>query len=867
MDFLGRELGRYKIIEVIGEGGMASVYKGFDTRLDREVAIKIIRTNFGSKDILLKRFEREARVSAQLSHPNIVPIYDFGEFEGSPYIVMQLMPGDTLKSKIGTPMNYLDAIRLLLPIAQALGYAHKRGVIHRDVKPSNIVFNEIGNPMLSDFGIARLIEDDDVSGITASGMGIGTPEYMAPEQWQGKSVAQSDIYSFGVILFELITGKKPFTADTPAAILIKQANEPAPSPKKFIRNLPFSVEKVILKALAKNIEDRYLTIDGLISDLNSITDQPSTRSFKTSYHPVASPKPSNESTLLTQKNRNRFFRWILYLIIGLLVCYFGYQVITSINWSNIATSVWIYIIGLVGIIIVSLLIFNLYKGYRNRNSREIFNNTYYNPPKSLHRPTLNNIRNWQESGTMTVNVIAALNPDRQRNILQLIYREQELRLKDRLIYYQGGIRLVLHGFGRFGATAILNQIIEQAKIELASGQEKKAASSILAVRIATSDSLDKDSAFTAVIRELRFEAIRGKYASVFKSKINKLYNSQNVEVSESTTGNSFSIKAAPMPGIETSFSKNSGRSIKPKAVNITDGELMDAVTKILDRSESDPGILERTIDRLINNTNFPARVIVIIEKISDENVLLALRRIRLFEDSRISIFAIVQQEDFLNWSSEAISRIDRAGFKFHYVPCVWEEENHLIYKMLKEAYSSNINSEEIDEFLNYIAFVTKGAPGDVVREIVDHKYVTFSNGIPELALKDIRVRDREVIRYDAIREKILTNNWKKILSQGFSGSEQYDQARIGVYEIIDWMYRNVQFTIEEIILAAEKAKVPISSSKYVREKTIRVLISVMRKHRLLNSLGIGSFRVRPLFKIDSENILMRTDPAIGDTLG
>ncbi len=154
-------------------------------------------------------------------------------------------------------MGWQEAARLLLPIAEALDYAHSQNVIHRDVKPSNILLTGRGQPMLSDFGIAKILEEEQTQGLTASGTGVGTPEYMAPEQWTGKTCPQSDLYSLGVVFYELLTGRKPYTADTPAALMLKQLNDPLPSPRQFVPDLPEGVEKVLLRALAKKPDDRY----------------------------------------------------------------------------------------------------------------------------------------------------------------------------------------------------------------------------------------------------------------------------------------------------------------------------------------------------------------------------------------------------------------------------------------------------------------------------------------------------------------------------------------------------------------------------------------------------------------------------------
>ena len=262
----GRDIGKYHIVERLGTGGMAVVYKAFDTSLERHVAIKFIRKEtigeqyFG---LLQQRFEREARVLASLDHPNIVTILEYGQYQGSPYLVMKFIPCGALHPA-GRPMPYAQAARLLLPVARALEYAHRRGVIHRDLKPSNILLCENGDPTLSDFGIAKILDapadgpsDGSITSLTGTGLPIGTPEYMAPEQWQGKPCAQSDVYGLGVVLYELITGRRPYTADTPAAVMIKQVTEPLPRPRDFVRGLPEEVENILFKALALKPENRY----------------------------------------------------------------------------------------------------------------------------------------------------------------------------------------------------------------------------------------------------------------------------------------------------------------------------------------------------------------------------------------------------------------------------------------------------------------------------------------------------------------------------------------------------------------------------------------------------------------------------------
>ena len=297
-NLIGQSLGRYHILEQLGEGGMATVYKAYDTRLERDVAIKIIRRNAFPPDQLeriLKRFEREAKALAKLSHPNIVGVIDYGEHEGAPYLVLEYLPGGTLKKRMDQPMPWQEAVRLLIPIADALDYAHEQKVIHRDVKPANILLTKKGLPMLSDFGIAKILEMEDGQTLTGTGMGVGTPEYMSPEQGLGKEVdGRVDIYSLGIIFFELITGRKPYTADTPMAVILKHTTDPLPRPSRFIPNLPESVERVLLKALAKDPKDRYLDAGTFATALEKLTSGNQSRATA-SEQPVRAMDDSSET--------------------------------------------------------------------------------------------------------------------------------------------------------------------------------------------------------------------------------------------------------------------------------------------------------------------------------------------------------------------------------------------------------------------------------------------------------------------------------------------------------------------------------------------------------------------------------------------
>jgi len=274
-DYRGLTIDRYHIIDKLGQGGMAVVYKAFDTRLERDAAIKFIRVEEfppSQLDRLLKRFELEAKSQARFSHPNIIPVFDYGEFEGVPYLVLEYLSGGSLRENLKDMMDLDHAIEILSPIADGLGYAHDLGVIHRDVKPANILFNHLGRPMITDFGIAKLLEGEQAT-LTGTGLGIGTPEYMAPEQWKGITLPQSDIYALGVVFYEMLTGQKPYTADTPIAIAIMQLSEPLRRPSEINPAISEATEKVVFKALAKQPENRYESMRDFQKALSGLRNQ------------------------------------------------------------------------------------------------------------------------------------------------------------------------------------------------------------------------------------------------------------------------------------------------------------------------------------------------------------------------------------------------------------------------------------------------------------------------------------------------------------------------------------------------------------------------------------------------------------------
>lgn len=292
-----QKIDRYEIKQEIGRGGMAAVYRAYDPRFSRDVAIKVLPPEFFQDAQFRARFEREARVVASLEHPAIVPVYDYGEYDGRLFLVMRLMSGGSLAAKLkGGPLPLKEAVRILGRLAPALDAAHAQGLVHRDLKPANILFDRWGEPYISDFGIVKVVDDTETA-LTMAGGIVGTPAYMSPEQVQSKAAidGRSDIYALGCILFEMLTGRLPYQANTPIGIALMHVNEPVPRLETLSHGLPLDCERILAKAMAKDRENRYPTAGSLSADL---------RATLSGTAPIrAEPKPVSQETVIESSPR------------------------------------------------------------------------------------------------------------------------------------------------------------------------------------------------------------------------------------------------------------------------------------------------------------------------------------------------------------------------------------------------------------------------------------------------------------------------------------------------------------------------------------------------------------------------------------
>ncbi len=429
-------LGRYKIIKEIGRGGMASVYEGFDPALGRGIAIKVLPAQFTHDPSFAARFTREARILAGLDHPSILPIYDYGQEDNQPYLVMRLLATDTLAHRLRQgPLSAKETLDILQPIASALDYAHQRGVLHRDIKPSNIGFDDQDRPFLMDFGLAKLNENPEQ--LTGRAV-LGTPEYMSPEQVTGENIgSSSDLYSLGIVAFEMVTGSVPFTmTGTPISAAMAHVMKTPPYPTSLRPELPQAVDRVLLKILAKTPQERYPTasdfVAALIEAFTGITPRP--------IIPESVPK--------------------------------GALPYEDIPFSSIGTPVFPTEKRPVWDRVVQWLqtTFGTKKAAKEQPKR--VERPYFPPTIQITPPTPapfspppSVIQMGSPSLILQPHVQTLLDPVERSTIRELLSQQEPERIVNHIVAFNGG-RFLITGYGSFGGTALTREIGEMVRREM-----------------------------------------------------------------------------------------------------------------------------------------------------------------------------------------------------------------------------------------------------------------------------------------------------------------------------------------------------------------------------------------------------------------
>ena len=300
----GLEIGPYRIMEQLGQGGMATVYKAYHASLDRYLAIKVLHKAFLNDANFLARFQREARLVARLEHPNIVPIYDFAEYNNQPYLVMKFIEGETLKARMQRGiLSTVEILNVVESIGNGLAFAHKQNILHRDIKPSNVILAKDGGIYLADFGLECIAQTGEST--LSSDMVLGTPQYISPEQGMSKKELDegTDIYSFGVMLDEMTTGRVPFSADTPFAVIHDHIYSPLPLPSSLNPNISQELKRVLRKALAKERADRYADVPAFVEAFKLASQNQPSRS-PTGRFLVITPPMAQRCHFLCPGNTN-----------------------------------------------------------------------------------------------------------------------------------------------------------------------------------------------------------------------------------------------------------------------------------------------------------------------------------------------------------------------------------------------------------------------------------------------------------------------------------------------------------------------------------------------------------------------------------
>jgi predicted Ser/Thr protein kinase/tetratricopeptide (TPR) repeat protein len=341
----GEQVGPYRVIEQLGRGGMATVYKAYHASLDRYVALKVLHPAFLEDPGFKARFEREAKVVARLEHANIIPIYDYSEHQGNPFLVMKFVEGETLKGRITRQaLTPAEGLQVIKDVGQALTYAHGQGILHRDVKPSNVILGEDGRVYLTDFGLARIASAGEST--LSSDMMLGTPQYISPEQAMGLRDLDegTDIYSLGVLIYELTVGQVPFSADTPFSIVHDHIYKPLPLPRAVNPNVPESVERVLLKALSKERSDRFESIQELVDHFQRAVEgedmpeewsvaQSAVSQANAGLSGTATPPPSaavsDTGSQARKKKRRRRWLWAIPLL--LVLCFAAVVILGALS--------------------------------------------------------------------------------------------------------------------------------------------------------------------------------------------------------------------------------------------------------------------------------------------------------------------------------------------------------------------------------------------------------------------------------------------------------------------------------------------------------------------------------------------------------
>lgn len=774
-DLVDQTFGKYRIISRLGAGGMSTVYRANDVTLDRDVAIKILSPHFARDPEFIERFRREARTIAALQHPYVLAVYELGEQEGQLYIAMQLLSGGTLADRLRKgPPSLQETTDILTRVAEALDYAHNAGVLHRDVKPSNIGFDSQGRPYLMDFGLAHLAQA--ATSLTQSGVMMGTPNYMAPEQGSGMGISPAtDIYALGVIAFEMLTGRLPFEGDTPMAIIMGHVQRTPPLPSQLRPGIPKKIDDVIQKVLAKPPENRFESATAFSNALRSAVSQTVLQ-----YPPQKPmPAPSKRETPAATA---------------------PWQVAPTESISPVPSEpLWRRLKDKLRTLI------------RRRQPdlpTEVFRPRPSSPPPEwpepagkilgmetvLARPTIAQsiIARGSPSLILHPEVIDLLAPVSKSMLNELLSHQEPERIVDYIVNFGSG-RFIIAGYGSFGGTSLTNEICRSVRSKLSAEVVRRSATLLVTRFTYIESARDKPATWEVSVQGFTGEPVSlGKFAA-------------SPEASDKE-----------YPALLTLFDT---------LEDVCNGHRL--------KSE-----LRARIATILPSQSAVTHLILVIDKVLQADMLDEFLSQSLIHHAGVTCLVVTESEHYNRWPEKTIHTLkSRWKFEEWSVPCLWESESRFVKRTLERLVSSFLMEsreakDKYEAFRGHLAYVGRGQVGTTLYELRQLRYWQIDKDAGQ-AFIALDALDDDLIAQHAWVQDLLESNWSRILGSNFVGRQQTDRAKLGIYTLMDWIIDAATFTLEEILEEAERRPIIIAERKRKRDLAVQRLLNVLEDNRYL----------------------------------
>lgn len=924
-ELTGQRVGAYQFVRELGRGGMGVVYlaERADGEFHKQVAIKLL-TKTADEDVT-QRFRRERQILADLEHPNIARLLDGGTFDGQPFVVMEFVPGQSLRQQLrerGTlPLEEIKAI--VQQVCSGLAEAHERGIVHRDIKPENlIVTGHHGQPHVKilDFGIAKL-QQSTATAQTHDSVILGTPSYMSPEQAAGRGVAEidlrSDVYSLGIVIYEMLTGAPAFRGDSYVSVINQHLHARPASPHKSHPELaiPPAVSKVVLKALAKDPGARYQSARQLAEEFAHASG--GVRAGRSAMRLRLAEKFASASS---SRRRSLWIRWGLPIIVLLMVSftyfvfdfqYSGinrvYKLIIDIGERRVIDIKerpvsYVLLIGL-AITILSVVYFNSEKLYyfwgrllsRIRESergsagiplrRQDHNNRPENPAIETSvsdRSPLNSVI--VGCDTVVLNSMAPFplvsdcqaltatfpielsesDKNGKRILEKFILNSDYQHIWKSLADARRLGRILLTGYGSFGGSSLLKCAAAKAKEELKNRNQMVDVLFVLFLNI-TNETEDN---FAVEATYLGLEGASFKDASF------GLRKAENV-LSHITDGfQSSQFEVIPLDELHPAFFITMG--IKSTAmlrtqaqmlkVDYAAAEMISDINNLL-ANHKNAKSLHQILNDILNSKKINSKVVLIVDGVKYLNTLEKLSKSSLFNNQHVDLISVTRQEYVDRWE-DAKLRLKRLGFDDPwYSPSLWNTNWMQLFLDSPDG-SEWHHDPACKTFLKHLEYKGRGSVGYYIKELRNPRHTFFDNGRGLINFSDANVKERDEVIHNAWMQTLLDLNWNIILGNRFGGREERknkDRARHGVYELLDWIasYDASSLTWRQIIKSSLSQCVTISPDRSRNEEVIASLLQVLTDAKYISE-DRGRYRITwnsttplPVETFDKMNAPMR----------